>query len=122
MGALRCRRHREPSCQYCVTCLTTSEWILQRWALRREHLRTALCDVHIIFQAHAEFPMDVNAGLVAESHATGEGNRIASHQVRPLVAIHSDSMTYSVGKELVIRAVAGVGHDLTRGGIDGLAF
>ena len=43
---------------------------------------------------------------------------VATHQVRPLVAVHAHAVTQAVGKVFVIRTVAGVGDYLASGRVD----
>src|SRR5579864_2036797 len=69
-----------------------SKRIFQRRTLRREQLRTVLGDVHIVFEANAEFSAKINARLVAGGHVRLELGRVAANQIRPLVAVHSQSV------------------------------
>src|SRR5205823_14806241 len=71
---------------------------------------------------YSEFAGNIDARLIAERHVAGKQGRVASHQVRPFVAIHSDAVTNAMSEELVIRSIARVDNHLTCGCIDGLAL
>ena len=50
------------------------------------------------------------------------GERVAAHQVWPLVAIHSDPVTEAMGEVRVVGAEAGAVDHLARGGVHRLRF
>src|SRR5258708_11401662 len=63
-------KYRVPTTKYRTPAansqkLSPSKRILQRRALRREQLRSALGDVHIVFQTHTKLAANIKAGLVA---------------------------------------------------------
>src|SRR5580698_3559169 len=98
------------------------KWIFERWTLPREQLSTGFRDVHVIFEADAELTRNVNARLIAESHVLGQQRSVAAHQIRPLVAVHAHTVAETMWKELVVWSIAGVGDDLARSCVHGLAF
>src|SRR5215468_3401821 len=104
----------------CRRCLGLPKWIFYAPALRREQLRTVLCDVHIVFEPYAEFSADVDARLVAETHVGFQAESISTHQVGPFMAVHADAMAQAMGEVLVIWPIARVGDHLARGSVNGL--
>lgn len=91
-------------------------------ALRSEKLRPAFGDVHVVLEADPKFAAQIDTGLVAEGHVWLQWESVAANQIRPFVAIHTDSMTDAMGEVRVIRAVAGSSDNFARSGVHGLAF
>src|SRR6185436_18997619 len=72
--------------------------LLDRLRLRREELRPALGDVQAVLETNSELAVDRDHRLVAEAHARLDLRRVPSHEVRPLVAIHADTVPCAVWK------------------------
>ena len=87
-----------------------------------EELGAVVGDEHVVFEADAEFVGEVDAGLVGEEHAGGELLGVAADEVGPLVHVEADAVADAVGEVGEAGAVAGVGDDGARGGVDGLHF
>src|ERR1039458_1088951 len=96
--------------------------MLQRRALRREQLGAVGGDVHVIFQTNAKLAAEVDARFIAEAHAGRKGERVAAHQVGPLMAIHPDPMTEAMGEVRVVWTEAGAVDHLARGRVHRLRF
>src|SRR5262249_57541178 len=88
------------------------EGVFRRRTLRREEFCAGLGDVHIVFEPHAKFAADVDAWFVAENHVRCESRLISANQVRPLVAVHSHTVTDAVGEELVVPTAPRPGNHL----------
>src|SRR3981189_1533017 len=78
--------------------------------------------MHVVLQTDAEFSANVNARFIAKSHLRLEFRGVAADQIRPLVAVHAHAVSQAMREIFVVRAVARVGDDLTRGGVDGAGF
>ncbi len=85
-----------------------------------EELGTVIGDEHAVFDADAEFAVQVDAGLVGEDHAGLELGVVAAYQEGRFVHVEPDAVAHAVQKLVVVGAVAGVSDDLAGGGIDGL--
>src|SRR5581483_1392908 len=99
-----------------------SKRILQRRALRREQLSSVLSNVHVIFEAHAEFSTDVDSRLIAECHSGTQLQRVSMNEVRPLVAIHANAMSEAMREVLVPWFVSCIGDYFPCCGINRLRF
>jgi len=64
--------------------------------MRREQLGAVLGDVHVVFEAHAEFAAQVHSWFIAEHHARREFQLVAAHQVWPLVSVHAHAVAEPV--------------------------
>src|SRR5581483_5991444 len=103
--------------------VSSAEGLINRGALRGEHLRAAFGDVEAVFQTDTEFAVDGDHRLVAEAHSGLDAGLVAAHEVGPFVSVESDAVAGAVrqARHLVIRAEAGVGDHLARGGVHRLA-
>src|SRR5262245_61157343 len=72
--------------------------LVDRRARLTEELRAALSDVEAVLEADAELAVDGDHRLVAEAHARLQRRLVAAHEVRPLVAIETDTVAGPVGK------------------------
>src|ERR1700676_1283223 len=88
-------------------------------ALREEFRRAVGGDHHVVFAAQAKLSGDINPRLIGKSHARFQGGFAAADEIRVLGAVEADAVAETVGEEFVVRAVAGVGDDRTRGVVDG---
>src|SRR5439155_7585554 len=99
-----------------------AEWIVEGWALRGEQLGAFVGDQHVVFQAHAEFSANVNAGLVAEGHVRRKRQSVAAYQVGPLVTVRPQAVANARSEVVVVGAVSGVGDHLAFRGVHSLTF
>src|SRR5579885_2553505 len=73
---------------------------------------------HQIFAADAEFPRNINARFVGESHVGLQARVAALHQIRILVHVQSDPMPQAVREIFVAGAESGGGDNGARGIVD----
>jgi len=97
------------------------KWIFQRIALRSEPPRAIRGNIHVIFEAHAEFAPQVDAGFVGRCHVRLQGLGVALHQVGPFMTVHANSVTDAVREVRIARTEARVVNNFARGGIHCLA-
>jgi hypothetical protein len=72
-----------------IETLAFPERIFQRARLRREQLRAAFSNAHIVLNPYAKLTANIDARLIARCHIGLQFGRVAAHKVRPLVSIHS---------------------------------
>ncbi len=84
----------------------------------RQALASRLGADDCVLDPYAEFAYDVDARLVAEDHASGEGERVVPHHVWVLVDLEAYAVAEAVDEVL---AVARLLDDLPRGDVDGFA-
>src|SRR5260370_14287030 len=99
----------------------SSKWLINRRALIRKKFRTAVSDVETIFQTNSKFAIDHDRGFITEAHAGLNRRFVATHKIRPFVAIEPDAMAGAMRQPryLVIRTEPGIGDHFARGGVDG---
>jgi hypothetical protein len=80
-------------------------------------------DDHVVFEAHAEFAVDTDGGLVREGHAGPEHGLVALHQIRPFVHVQADAVAGAVRQagRGIAGAEAGAVDDPAGGDVDILA-
>src|ERR1043166_6852721 len=101
----------------------SGKWTVDGRTWLRKKLRAVLGHVETVLEPDPEFAVDGDHRLVAEAHARLERRPVAAGEVGPLVAVKADAVAGTMGKtgHFVVRSEAGVGDDLARGRIDGLA-
>ena len=107
----------------CCTAGSYAERLVDGLALFGEHAGAVVGDVHAILQAHSEFAVDRDGRFVAEAHARLEARLVAAHQVRPFMAVQTDSVAGAMRQawHFVTGAETGIGDHLARGGVHGFA-
>src|SRR5438874_2351819 len=76
-----------------VCCIILSKRLIDSRALLGKHSRAFLGDVHAVFQTDAEFTVNCDHGLVAETHSRLKAGLVPAYQVSPLVDIEPDAVT-----------------------------
>src|SRR6185312_2479649 len=104
----RCSDYARSRCDYVRLrrFLALAERVFQAGALWCKKFSAVFRDVHVVLKAHSEFTATVDAGFVAETHVGSKRQRVAAHQVRPLVSVHADAVAHAMSEVLVIGAVA----------------
>src|SRR5438132_11893534 len=92
------------------------ERLIDGRALPAEGARAVFGDIQAIFQTHAEFAIDGDGGLVAETHAGFQLRLVAAYQVGPFMAVQPDAVAGPVGqpRNLVARTESEIGDDPAR--------
>src|SRR5262245_60435231 len=94
----------------------SAERLIYRRALRGEQARALFGEVETVFQADAEFTVDGDHRLVAETHSRPQKSLVSPNEIRPLMAVEADAVSSAVRqpRNLVVGAKAGVSYHFAR--------
>src|SRR5215510_6203215 len=98
------------------TCPKSAERLIDRRALGGEQARALFGEVETVFQSDAEFTVDGDHRLVAETHSRPQQSLVSPNEIRPLMAVEADAVSGAVRqpRNLVVGAKAGVGYHFAR--------
>ena len=100
-----------------------SHRLFDRRTLWREHLRPCVGDVQTVLETNPELAIDHDRRLVAEAHSRLNLGRIPTDEIRPFVAVETDTMPGAMRKtwNLVVGTKPRAGDDFSRRGVHRLA-